>query len=160
VNDYPAIHPQAVGTLLGELLAALGAGGADRAVLALRRLTTGPAPAESDLVAVTEILRAAGRRPPAAAAPEADPAAGPFAGRPQAEEVFAHVRRGAESGTFGTATEFLTAYLADSIDSFGAEVGPYDRALITRIAGLFDAIDVAVIASWLYRVTHDRPAGQ
>jgi hypothetical protein len=84
------------------------------------------------------------------------PGNGPFASRQQAEEVFADMRRGAASGTFGTATEFLADYLADSIDCFGAAVGPYDRMLITRIAGLFDAVDVAVIASWLYRVMQDR----
>jgi hypothetical protein len=85
------------------------------------------------------------------------PGNGPFASRAQAAEVFAAVQRGAEARTFGTVTEFLTAYLADTIDGYeGAELGAYDRMLITRIAGLFDPVDVAIIASWIYRVMRDQ----
>ncbi len=84
------------------------------------------------------------------------PGNGPFRSRAQAEETFAGVRRGAESATFGTATEFLTGYLADTIDHYpGAELGDYDLALIGRLAELLDPIDVATVASWFYRVAHD-----
>lgn len=83
------------------------------------------------------------------------PGNGPFRSREQAEEVFAHVRHGAGSGTFGTAADFLTGYLADSIDVHDAELGDYDLALIGRLAELLDAVDIAVVASWFYRVAHD-----
>jgi hypothetical protein len=85
----------------------------------------------------------------------AHPPPGPFRSRQQAEEVFEAARRGAESGTFGTRADFLTGYLADSIDVHGAELGDYDLALIRRLAELLDAVDVAVVASWFYRVAHD-----
>ena len=85
------------------------------------------------------------------------PGNGPFRSRQQAEETFAAVRRGAESGQLGTAGHFKSGYLADSIDVLGAELGDYDLDLIGRLAELLDAVDVAVIASWAYRLMHDVP---
>ena len=85
------------------------------------------------------------------------PGNGPFRSRREAELVFAAVRRGAESGTLGTAEHFKSGYLADSIDVFGAELGDYDLALIGRLAATLDAVDIAVIASWAYRLMQDVP---
>jgi hypothetical protein len=89
-----------------------------------------------------------------------DPQAGPFNARDEAEAAFGHVRRGADNGTFGNVTEFLVAYLTDTIDAFpGApvELGRYDRLVIHRIASLFDPVDVGVIGSWFVRVMRDVP---
>ena len=74
---------------------------------------------------------------------------GPFDAREQAEAVFGHMPRG------------MADYLADTIDHYpGVEFGQYDRELVDRIAATFDAADVAVIASWIYRVMRDIPDNQ
>lgn len=95
----------------------------------------------------------------------ADPQDGPWATREQAEHVFAGFREAAERGTSGppgeqlvfTSRQHLAEALADTIEGY-APIGDYDRALIERLAGLLDAVDIGVICSWVYRVAPE--AGQ
>ena len=79
---------------------------------------------------------------------------GPFDSRAQASARFARFRRTARRGVFGPG--FAAQSLADTIDVFpGAELGRYDLELIGRLAALLDAVDLAVIMSWIRRAAGD-----
>jgi hypothetical protein len=90
----------------------------------------------------------------------ADPADRPMCTRRQAEAVFGHVRLAAARGVSGPPGEQLVPsmeeYLSDTV-GFWADLGAYDYQLIGRLAGMLDATDVAVLASWFYRVKGDVP---
>jgi hypothetical protein len=86
-----------------------------------------------------------------------DSGAGPFNSRGAAEAAFGNARRRAEEGTFGNVTEFNANYLTDTIDQW-APLGQYDRLVIFRLAAMLDTTDLAVVASWFYRVTGDKPS--
>jgi len=159
------ISARVVIALLRGILAALDTAEPDPAraghvVRGLRHLLAGPPPAEGDLVNVTSILSMYLAEMPAAAPGAADPAEGPFTGRPQAEAVFGAFRDAAVRGFSGppgeqlvfTAHQYLTAAFTDAIEGHGAYVGLYDRMLIARLASYLDPVDVGVVCSWIYRV--------
>jgi hypothetical protein len=91
------------------------------------------------------------------------PGNGPFATREQAEAEFAAFRQLAELGVSGPPGEqivvapgqFLTETIADTIE-YWAPLGDYDREVITRLAGLLDAVEAGVVCSWIYRVMQDQ----
>jgi hypothetical protein len=90
------------------------------------------------------------------------PENGPFQTREQAAAVFAAFAQAAETGTAGppgeqltfTGPQFLAESLTDAIEMW-ATAGDYDRQLIGRLAARLDAVDIAVIMSWLYRIRPD-----
>ncbi len=87
---------------------------------------------------------------------------GPFASREQAEAVFAGFRQAAASGRTGppgeqlffTARQWKAEALADTIELW-AGLEAYDREVITKLAGLLDAVEIGVVASWFYRAARD-----
>jgi hypothetical protein len=99
-----------------------------------------------------------------------DPSDGPFNSRSEAEAAFTDFRRAAERGRTGPPGEEITytlsQFLADSItdaiaDTTGVEVGRYDQALIVHLAGYLDAVEAAVLMSWIRRAAGAVPeAGQ
>jgi hypothetical protein len=87
------------------------------------------------------------------------PEAGPFQTREQASAVFGAFAQAAERGRSGppgeelvfTKHQFLAESLADALEQW-AEVGEYDKQLIGVLAAHLDAVQIATIMSWLYRV--------
>lgn len=93
------------------------------------------------------------------------PGDGPFATREQAEAAFAHFAQAAERTrseppgeqvVFSGRTGYAVAYLTDTI-GYWAPLGAYDLDLIARLAAALDTVDVAVLASWIYRIKEGMP---
>ena len=51
--------------------------------------------------------------------------------------------------------QFLTDAITDTIESLGGQVGAYDRALITHLAGYLDPVEAATVCSWIRRAAGD-----
>ncbi len=90
------------------------------------------------------------------------PGNGPFDTREQAEHVFSGFRQAAEAGRSGPPGEQIVLpghqwkaeALADTIELW-AGLEAYDREVITKLAGLLDAVEIGVVASWFYRAARD-----